>query len=197
MTDGFWITLCLVVIFSMLSSWNVLTSTTSLLSFHFMIILFLAECCYCFPLLVLPSSQNLETLFYWSSWFQQHLFFWYIRCQQDLDWCTSCPGKDSSPYQVGRGLPPAQSSKKSFPLGVSGHKWYPYHCILWSSKHSLCCFHRVCRFSIQTCYTLMACTESNRHPFQWGRHSLTQMLRSGVYTEENLNFRVSRIGWIL
>jgi len=93
--------------------------------------LFLAECCYCFPLfLVLPSSQNLGTLFYWSSWFQQHLFFWYIRCQQDLDWCTSCPGKDSSPYQVGRGLPPTQSSKKSFGLGVSNHKWYPYQCIL-------------------------------------------------------------------
>ena len=31
--------------------------------------------------------------------------FWYIIRQQDLDWCTSCPGKDSSPNQVGRGQP--------------------------------------------------------------------------------------------
>jgi len=29
-------------------------------------------------------------------------------CQQVLDWCTSCPGKDSSLYQVGREVPPAQ-----------------------------------------------------------------------------------------
>jgi len=33
-----------------------------------------------------------------------------------LDWCTSCPGKDSSPYQVGCGLPPAQSLNNSVPL---------------------------------------------------------------------------------
>ena len=83
--------------------------------------LFLTECCHCFPFLVWPSSRNLGTLFYWSSWFQ-HLFFWYIRCQHVWDWSTNCTGKDSSPYQVGRGLPPAQSSKKSAPLGVSSHK---------------------------------------------------------------------------
>ena len=54
----------------------------------------------------------------------------------------------------------AQSSK-SFPLGVSDHKWYPYQFILWSSKHSLRCFRRICRFSLQTCFALMVCTESN------------------------------------
>jgi len=145
----------------MLSSWNVLMSTTSLLSFHFMIIRFLRNAATVSPFLVLPSSQNLGTLFYWSSWFKQHLFFWYIRHQQDLDWCTSCPVKDSSPYQVGHGLPPAQSLRMSFLLGVSDHKWYPYQCILWSSKHSLCCFCRVCRFSLQTSFALMVCTESN------------------------------------
>ena len=46
------------------------------------------------------------------------------------------------------------------PLGVSGHKWYPYQCILWSFMHSLCSFQSVCRFSFQTCFTLMVCTES-------------------------------------
>ena len=145
----------------MLSSWNMLTSTTSHLSFPFMIICFLRNAATVSHFFVLPTSQNLGTLFYSSSWFQQHLFFWYTRCQQDLDWCTSCPGKDSRPYQVGRGLPPAQSSKKTFPLGVSDDKWYPYQCILWSSKHSLCCFRRVCRFSFQTCFALMVCNESN------------------------------------
>jgi hypothetical protein len=38
-----------------------------------------------------------------------------------LEWCNSYPGKDSSPYPVVHGIPPAQSSKKSAPLGVSGH----------------------------------------------------------------------------
>ena len=91
-----------------------LTSTTSLLSFHFMIICFLRNAATLSPFLVLPSSQNLLTLFYWSSWLQLHLFFWYIRCQQDLDCCNSCPGKDSSPYQVGHGLPPASPRRSLF-----------------------------------------------------------------------------------
>jgi len=39
--------------------------------------------------------------------------------------------------------------------------WYPYKCRLWSFMHSLCCFQRICRFSFQTCFTLMVCTESN------------------------------------
>ena len=119
----------------------------------------------CPPFLVWPSSQNLGTLFCWSSWFEQCVFFWYVSCQQVLNWCTSCPGKDSGPYEVGRGLPPAQPFKKSAPLGVSGHKWYPYQCILWSSKHSLCCFHRVWRFSFQTCFALIVCIESNESSF--------------------------------
>ena len=135
----------------MLSSWNVLTSTTSLLSFHFMIICFLRNAATFSPFFSLALFTKSGNSFLLVLMFQQHLFFWYIRCQQDLDWCARCPGKDSSPYIVGRGLP----------LGVSDHKWYPDQCIIWSSKYSLCCFRRVCRFSLQTCFALMVCTETN------------------------------------
>jgi len=131
------------------------------------------------PFLVLLSSQNLGTLFYWSSWFQ-HLFFWYIRCQQDLDWCTSCPGKDSSPYQVGRELPPAQSSKKSFPwvsLTINGILTSVYYEV---SNIACAAFAEFVDFISKPASLLW---------YVLNPTPSTQMLRSGVYMEENLDFR--------
>jgi len=146
---------------------------------------------------VWPSSWNLGTLFCWPLWFQQHLFLWYISCHQVWDWCTSCPGKDSSCYQVDHGLSPAQFSKESAPLGVSGHKWYPYWYRLCSSPHSLWCFCRVCSFSFQTYFALVVCWIQPSCSFQKRRDLLTQMFHSSIYTVEILGFRWSKTGWIL
>ena len=156
--------------------------------------------------LVWPSSQNLGTLSYWSSWFQQYLFLWHIRCQQDLDWITSCPGKESSPYQVGHGLPPAQSLKKSALLvflAINGTFTSVYY---ENYKHILCCSHRVCRFSLQTCFALMVCIESNPAVLSRGetcRHKCfdpvciqTNVSIRCVYRGK-LGFQVSKDCWIL